>query len=473
VHSQVAPRAVREPGAGVGNYTKEAGSWCSLQSSMAGSQGQPEQSALAVQPLAPEQQQQQEQQEQQQEQPVWHGLVAGAVSGLTSRVVTYPADTIKARLQLQNVAATARRGAPLETGSAGRMTATHYAGTLDAARLMLLREGPPSLYRGFGAVLVGVVPANMAYFGGYELGRRLVPQSWGVGGDMATGAVAQLLAGVVYTPVDIIKERMQVQAIMGGAYKYTGPMHALRCLLAEGGGGGGWGGAAAAAASPAAHNGGNGGNGSSSNSSSSGRGQTVGSNNSSSSSNGGNGGNGGSGSSSAGAPGDQHQNNQHQPQPQQQQRGRAPLWRFSGIFRGYWATNAVWLPWNVIYIAAYERARQEAAAASGLQRPEQLPPWTTAACSAGAAAAAAVATHPGDVVKTRLQVLTGTREGRDLTAAAVARRIWAAEGARGFWSGLGARLLNIAPGCALSWALYEKVKGQLAATDGGAFPSVT
>jgi hypothetical protein len=30
-------------------------------------------------------------------------------------------------------------------------------------------------------------------------------------GDMATGAFAQVLAGVVYTPIDIVKERMQVR----------------------------------------------------------------------------------------------------------------------------------------------------------------------------------------------------------------------------------------------------------------------
>ncbi len=86
---------------------------------------------------------------------------------------------------------------------------------------------------------VGNVPANMAYFGGYELGRALIPSklprssvpvrstrdepqmpllpssagSWGAGRDVCAGALAQLVAGVVFTPLDIVKERMQV----GGA----------------------------------------------------------------------------------------------------------------------------------------------------------------------------------------------------------------------------------------------------------------
>ena len=33
----------------------------------------------------------------------------------------------------------------------------------------------------------------------------------GIAGDMATGLVAQLIAGLAFTPMDIIKERMQVQ----------------------------------------------------------------------------------------------------------------------------------------------------------------------------------------------------------------------------------------------------------------------
>lgn len=33
--------------------------------------------------------------------PIWHGLLAGAAASVTSRLLTYPADTVKARLQVQ------------------------------------------------------------------------------------------------------------------------------------------------------------------------------------------------------------------------------------------------------------------------------------------------------------------------------------------------------------------------------------
>lgn len=47
----------------------------------------------------------------------------------------------------------------------------HVAGCVQVAR----GEGLLGFYRGFTAVAVGSVPANMAYFGGYEAGKVLVP----------------------------------------------------------------------------------------------------------------------------------------------------------------------------------------------------------------------------------------------------------------------------------------------------------
>jgi solute carrier family 25 citrate transporter 1 len=132
------------------------------------------------------------------------------------------------------------------------------------------------------------------------------------------------------------------------------------------------------------------------------------------------------------------------------------------VFRGYWATNCVWLPWNSLYIAGYEQLKRSSCAALRCAEPSQLPPWAVAGCSAAAAAAAAVVTHPFDVVKTRLQVLSAQPGGAALGALQLAAVQWRREGPASFFHGLTARLLNIAPGCALSWALYEHLKGWLA-----------
>lgn len=59
--------------------------------------------------------------------------------------------------------------------------------------------------------MLGAAPAQAFYFGGYEVGRQLVPPGTGVAGDMAVGCIAQVIAGTAFTPVDIVKERLQVR----------------------------------------------------------------------------------------------------------------------------------------------------------------------------------------------------------------------------------------------------------------------
>jgi Mitochondrial carrier protein len=71
-------------------------------------------------------------------------------------------------------------------------------------------EGILGFYRGFAAVVVGSVPGSMAYFGAFEAAKVLLPPDSGVGGGLLTGALAQLAGGLIFTPMDIIKERLQV-----------------------------------------------------------------------------------------------------------------------------------------------------------------------------------------------------------------------------------------------------------------------
>ena len=45
---------------------------------------------------------------------------------------------------------------------------------------------------------------------GYEMGKRLAPKGMGVVSDMATASIAQTIAGVVFNPIDVCKQRLQV-----------------------------------------------------------------------------------------------------------------------------------------------------------------------------------------------------------------------------------------------------------------------
>ena len=69
-------------------------------------------------------------------------------AGSISRIVTYPADTIKARIQVQG---------------AGEASAT-YRSAHHALRCVLRVEGPAGLYRGIVPVLAGALPGTMAYY---------------------------------------------------------------------------------------------------------------------------------------------------------------------------------------------------------------------------------------------------------------------------------------------------------------------
>jgi len=86
---------------------------------------------------------------------------------------------------------------------------------------MLSKEGVWGLYRGFPAVLVGGAPATCIYLTSYEVSKSTMLQSkdgsglfrhlpvWSI--HLACGMFAETVACVVFVPVDVVKERLQVQ----------------------------------------------------------------------------------------------------------------------------------------------------------------------------------------------------------------------------------------------------------------------
>ena len=282
----------------------------------------------------------------------WAGAWAGAAGGLVSRAATHPADTLKTRLQVA--------GALGARGEAWR-------GLAAAAARTASQEGLVGFYRGLGAVLILSTPGTMAYYGGYELARRAVPEGlWGR--DALVGALAQVGAGAVFTPMDVVKERLQVRALLGSrASGASVGLHEVARLVAREG----WG----------------------------------------------------------------------------------------SLFRGYWAGNAVWVPWNMVYISCYEETRRRLGSARG---GGALGGAEVASCAILSGAAACIATHPLDVAKTRLQALPPAILGaRGSSLPGVLLEMLRQEGVAGLCSGLGTRVAAVAPGVAISWYVYEGVKPHL------------
>lgn len=142
--------------------------------------------------------------------------LGSAFAGIIARSLTHPLDTAKARLQVKS----------------------HYQGPLDVLRKTLETEGFGGLYRGFSAVIVGGTPGTIIYLCSYDIfkeklsgfshhnGTEKKDGSENFSIHFASGILAEAVACLVYVPVDVIKERLQVQH-KGGPLNYKGGWDAL------------------------------------------------------------------------------------------------------------------------------------------------------------------------------------------------------------------------------------------------------
>jgi len=145
--------------------------------------------------------------------------------------------------------------------------------------------------------------------------------------------------------------------------------------------------------------------------------------------------------------------------------------------------NILWMPWNLIYLTTYEASKrrfyewelgrvrhgqtmrnQMHMDGDGIVHAptmtEVLPGWAYPLCSSLCSALAATATHPIDVVKTRIQVYSA-RTGVAPKAISVTKELWEGQGFQAFGRGLGARVLTMSMGTSISWFVYEMTKNGL------------
>mmetsp|Transcript_19477 Transcript_19477/g.40774 ORF Transcript_19477/g.40774 Transcript_19477/m.40774 type:complete len:369 (+) Transcript_19477:143-1249(+) len=182
---------------------------------------------------------------------VLYDVLGSASAGVISRIFTHPLDTAKARLQ-----------APVTF--TGGQTNTTFRGPLDALLRTYRHEGLRALYGGFGAVIIGGTPGTVLYLTGYAAFRdsissavlnrqhggeyaamssgeeNVTKPSLSQGQEFmihfASGMLAEALACIIYVPVDVVKERMQVQrlsnlSIQGASQNYHGSWDALQKII--------------------------------------------------------------------------------------------------------------------------------------------------------------------------------------------------------------------------------------------------
>jgi len=169
--------------------------------------------------------------------PFWVHCLAGSLAGVAEHVSVYPLDTVKTHIQC---AVCPRRQAAATTTAAGTakttsvmprgMQANAFSNNNMWTTMRHLMSQPASsslvttatestmsisrLFRGVQTMLVGCVPAHALYFSSYEATKwyftdektRELPSH----GGMAAGAAAVLGHDVVMTPLDTIKQRLQL-----------------------------------------------------------------------------------------------------------------------------------------------------------------------------------------------------------------------------------------------------------------------
>lgn len=136
-------------------------------------------------------------------------IIAGTMAGFFSKVIEYPFDTVKVRLQT---------------------TPEKYKNAVDCFRIMTKTEGPVAVFRGLPAPLVGAMAENSIVFFGYSgAGRLLFPKTPKHMYSPSQVALASAISGVAVacwlTPVEYVKCRLQA--------KHTSKMYnsAFDCLM--------------------------------------------------------------------------------------------------------------------------------------------------------------------------------------------------------------------------------------------------
>ncbi|CAN7121406.1 unnamed protein product [Brassica rapa subsp. narinosa] len=135
---------------------------------------------------------------------------AGLFTGVT--VALYPVSVVKTRLQVASKDVAERSAFSVVKG-------------------ILKNDGVPGLYRGFGTVITGAVPARIIFLTALETTKisafKLVapfefsePTQAAIANGMA-GMTASLFSQAVFVPIDVVSQKLMVQGYSGHA-TYTG-----------------------------------------------------------------------------------------------------------------------------------------------------------------------------------------------------------------------------------------------------------
>ncbi|KAK7138214.1 hypothetical protein R3I94_013749 [Phoxinus phoxinus] len=154
--------------------------------------------------------------------------VASMLTGLVSVGVGAPVDLVKIRLQMQAQSVLAENFNIAGNGSVplrsmGMESQSLYRGPLHCISTVLQNEGIQGLYRGAGAMILRDIPGYTLYFIPYTLFCNwLNPDGNGTPNPCSiwlAGGLAGSISWVTATPTDVVKSRLQADAMQQRKYK--------------------------------------------------------------------------------------------------------------------------------------------------------------------------------------------------------------------------------------------------------------
>lgn len=160
--------------------------------------------------------------------------VASMLTGLVSVGVGAPVDLVKIRLQMQTQPVLAENFNLAGNGnvpirSMGIQAQPMYRGPLHCISTILQNEGIQGLYRGAGAMILRDVPGYALYFVPYTLLCDLLNPNSSASPHPCSiwlaGGLAGSISWVTATPADVVKSRLQADAMQ--QRKYKGILHCI------------------------------------------------------------------------------------------------------------------------------------------------------------------------------------------------------------------------------------------------------
>lgn len=284
-------------------------------------------------------------------------LIAGGTAGLFEALCCHPLDTVKVRMQLY------------------RKSGQKPPGFIRTGINIVQKETFLSLYKGLGAVVIGIVPKMALRFSSYEFYRSLLYQPDGTittGGTFLAGVGAGITEAVaVVNPMEVVKIRLQAQhhsmADPLDIPKYRNAPHAAYVIVKEEG--------------------------------------------------------------------------------------------FKTLYRGVSLTAARQATNQGVNFTVYSKIKEYL---QNYHQTEVLPSWETSCIGLISGALGPLSNAPLDTIKTRLQKTTyASNESGMVRIVKIGNQLIKEEGMAALYKGITPRIMRVAPGQAVTFTVYEFMKGVL------------